>query len=173
MDAKDFIFPGVILALVIIIAIGLLLTHSDQPTLVPTNLASSTVVGTATSSASPSGVSSTFAPSPADTSAQTYGSVTLALGQAASFTDGISIRPMRILEDSRCPADVECIQAGTVKLSFNAALNGKTTIETVSIGQSVEIDGDTITLETVGPQKTKNGFPAPSEYRFAFTVTHS
>lgn len=173
MDAKDFIFPGVILALVIVIALGLLLTHSDEPTLVPTNLASSTAVGTPTPSVSSVTASSASAANPTGTSAQPYGSVTLALGQAASFVDGVSIRPMRILEDSRCPAGVQCIQAGTVKLSFNAVVNGKSMTETISIDQSVQVDGDTVVLDTVAPQKTKNGFPAPSEYNFTFTVTHN
>lgn len=165
MDAKDFIFPGVILGLVIIIGIGLLLTHSEEPTLVPTNLATSTQIGISTTTSS-TATSSTGA-------AQAYGSVTLALGQAAVFTDGLSIRPMRILEDSRCPADVECIQAGTVKLNFSAVMNGKMTAETVTIGQSIQIDGDTVTLESAAPAKTKAGYPPPSEYRFTFTVTHS
>lgn len=170
MDAKDFIFPGVILALVIVIALGLLLTHSDEPTLVPTNLASSTTVGTPTPSASSVTTSASNSTVP---SVQSYGSVTLALGQAASFTDGVLILPMRILEDSRCPADVQCIQAGTVKLSLTVVVNGKTRIEALSIGQSVQIDRDTIVLDAVAPQKTKSGFPAPSEYRFTLTVTHS
>lgn len=164
MDARDFIFPGVILVLVIIIGIGLLLTHSEQPVLVPTNLASSTETSTVTSA-------TTTSAAPAN--GQAYGSVTLALGQAAVFADGLSIRPMRILEDSRCPADVQCIQAGTVKLSINTVVSGKTSVESISIGQSVQLDGDTITLDTVTPQKTKAGYPAANEYRFTFTVTHS
>lgn len=171
MNARDFIFPGVILALVVVIGIGLLLTHSDQPSLLPTNLASSTQA-VATSTASATSTAPSAPVSPANSSAQAYGTVTLALGQAAAFADGVSIRPMRILEDSRCPAGVECIQAGTVKLSFTATAKGKTTAETISIGQSVKIDGDTVTLDTVAPQKTKGSFPEASVYRFTFTVAH-
>src|SRR4051812_8897243 len=47
------------------------------------------------------------------TATHPYGSVTLALGQKASFAD-VSITPLAIVGDSRCPQGVQCIQAGTV-----------------------------------------------------------
>lgn len=174
MDAKDFIFPGVILALVIIIGLGLLFTHSDNSTLLPSITAVSTATSTVATTTLPAITTnpSTSAASSSDSSAASYGSVTLALGQAAAFADGTSIRPMHVLEDSRCPADVECIQAGTVKLSLTVVSSGKTVTETLSIGQSVRVGSDTITFDSAAPQKAKAGYPASGSYRFTFTVTH-
>src|SRR6185437_3005515 len=37
------------------------------------------------------------------------------IGQTISGL-GVTITPMKVLEDSRCPVDVECIQAGTVRI---------------------------------------------------------
>jgi len=169
MDAKDFIFPGVILALVIIVGIGLLLTHSDRPTLLPNTAATSTDAGTASSTIATTTQPATPTPT---SSVQPYGSVTLALGQAATFADKSSIRPIRILGDSRCPVGVQCIQAGTVNLSIMTTANGKTTTETISIGQSIHVGSDTVTFDSVTPQKHPGGYPASSDYRFTFTVTH-
>ena len=169
MDAKDFIFPGVIFALVIIIGLGLLWTHTDRPVLVPTGISSSTAASTSLPTAASSSASATNTPS---TTRHPYGSVTLALGQAVTFEDGTTIRPMRILEDSRCPVDVECIQAGTVKLTFSITNKGSSAAGTLTIGQSIKQDGDTITLDSVAPQKKAGGYPAANEYRFTFTVQH-
>lgn len=178
MDKKDFIFPGVIFALVVVIAIGLLITHASRPVSVQNTAATSTG-STATTTAPAASSTPATTPSsgkptsaPATSAYYPYGSVTLALGQAAGFKDGLSIRPMRVLEDSRCPMGVMCIQAGTVRVSLTVDASGKETTEMITLGHSIQVGSDTITFESVAPQRSQQPLAA-SSYRFTFTVTHA
>lgn len=178
MDKKDFIFPGAILGFVIITALGLLLTHSDTPPLIPNDAAATTTTASTSAESattSPQTVISSSHPATtphAPSYYYPYGTVTLALNQPATFKDGsVSIRPIAVLEDSRCPADVQCIQAGTVKLSLKVNVGGVARTETIQIGQSITAGPDTITLHAVSPVRTTQGAPAPSAYRFTFIVS--
>ena len=65
----------------------------------------------------------------------TYGTpVTLKVGQTASFEGGaVELRFDSVSEDSRCPVDVQCIQAGWATLS--------TTLRTAGSSQPLEATG--------------------------------
>lgn len=182
MDKKELIFPGTILGIVLIAAIGLILTQGGQkPALstpdTATTTASSTVAtssdvtsgGTSEGTGS-TGTGSSGSVTPAPKYYYPYGSLTLAVNQAAGFRNGASIRPLQVLEDSRCPAEVQCIQAGTVKLSLKAKAGETTKTFTPSIGDTISFDGLSITFKSVAPLKTKAGMPAASAYRFTFVV---
>lgn len=174
MDKKEFIFPGAILGVVLIIAIALLVSHPSKPTLIPsTGLEATTTASTtaATPAAAHSGAPASR-PHAGPTSYYPYGSVTLALNQAAGFKDGVAIRPVAVTEDSRCPMGVMCIQAGTVRVSLKADINGAESVHAIELGKSVTIGSDMVTLTSVSPVRQKDGAPAPSAYRFTFTVTH-
>jgi len=41
------------------------------------------------------------------------------LNETADLGNGLTVRPLSIIEDSRCPADVECIWAGRLRLRAN------------------------------------------------------
>lgn len=181
MDTKDFIFPGVILGLVIIIGLGLLLTHGSSPTLIPigsvaTSTTTSTASTTQTSSSSTStpvstGTKGTTTHTPTPNAYYPYGTLTLALNQAAVFKDGMSMRPTAVLEDSRCPMGVFCIQAGTTKISLVVRSGDSARTETIQLGRSIIVGNDTITFDGVTPPRSHTGTIAPSDYRFTFTVT--
>lgn len=47
------------------------------------------------------------------------GVVAAGLNETADLGDGVTVRPLAIIEDSRCPADVECIWAGRLRLRAN------------------------------------------------------
>jgi hypothetical protein len=163
MDKKEFIFPGVILGLVLIIAAGLLLTQGREttPPLSTSDTASSTVATTT--------ANATTTPPSAPAHYYPYGSVTLSLNQPAGFKSGVSIRPISVITDSRCPAGVYCIQAGTVSISLKTTSSGTSATHTMSVGDYITVDGTTITFTSVQPMKTKNPISA-SQYRFTFTV---
>lgn len=176
MDKKDFIFPGVILGIVIIVGLGLLLTHGNPPPLIPTNSLATSTSGSAsttpdTTQATPSG-STSVPPTHTPVSYYPYGTITLALNQPAEFKDTVAIRPLAVIEDSRCPIGVQCIWAGTVKLSLKVNVNGVAKTETIQLGQSITAGSDTITLDSVSPSHPKSGTISPSSYRFTFIVTH-
>ena len=85
---------------------------------------------------------------------------------------GVTITPLAVLEDSRCPSDVTCIQAGTVRLSAKVRIDqqGVETMETFSIGVPVSIGGGTVTLVSVSPNKSQNSEITLSSYQFMFQV---
>lgn len=85
----------------------------------------------------------------------------------------VQITPLGSIEDSRCPAQVQCIQAGTVKVSVRLESNGGIQVMPMSIGIPVLFLDKKVTLVSVVPIAkiaSKNG--AGSEYRFTFSVTN-
>lgn len=164
MDKKEFIFPGAILGLVLVIAIGLLLTQGREttPPYTSTSTASSSLASTTTAT-------STATQAPAPTHYYPYGRVTLGINQAAGFKNGISIRPLKVVTDSRCPTNVECIQAGTVTITLKTSAEGLSTMHTLSVGDFISVAGTSITFTSVAPAKTTSGVSAGA-YRFTFTV---
>jgi len=68
---------------------------------------------------------------------------------------GIKIIPRSVLEDSRCPINVSCIQAGRVRVSASVEdVFGTSTIELES-NKYLSTDGLVITLERVAPEKKR------------------
>lgn len=96
------------------------------------------------------------------------GTVTLALGQSVLF-HGIRITPTKVVEDSRCPAGVYCIQAGTVSLEVSAQTPIGTLTRTVKLGDSMTLGSQKFTFSRVDPLKTSQPID-PKDYRFTVTV---
>jgi len=76
--------------------------------------------------------------------------------------DGHRIMPLAVLEDSRCPQGVACIQAGTVRIA--AEIDGNRT--ELSLNQP-----GPVTLVEVYPTRRKDTTYYPDEYRFGFRLT--
>lgn len=93
--------------------------------------------------------------------------LTLSLGQKGS-TFGLDITPIALVEDSRCPVDVVCIWAGTVKVrtSLESSLGKADQIFELNI--PVTSGGKEITLINVLPGTLANETIATSSYRFVF-----
>lgn len=98
-----------------------------------------------------------------------YGEVSLKLGARADFK-AISIRPLSLVEDSRCPIDVQCIQAGTVRVSIQIISVTGTQTEIVKFGEVFLHEGMSITLAGVEPNKNTKVTTRNSDYVFVFTV---
>ncbi len=98
-----------------------------------------------------------------------YGNVTLALNQSAKFKN-ISIRPVAIEEDSRCPSDVQCIQAGTVRVGVDVDAGMGSSASVLELGKVFITEGEAITLMNVLPVKKSKTTVKASEYRFVFNV---
>ena len=93
-----------------------------------------------------------------------YSSPTGAIGELA-VVDGIGVRPLAILEDSRCPASVQCVWAGRVRI--RAEISGAGTRE-MTLMEPIAVGGGTVTLVDVQPPKLAPGATQPSDYRFTF-----
>ena len=99
-----------------------------------------------------------------------YGTLTLKLNEIASFPGGFSLRPTSVLEDSRCPQGVQCIQAGTVRVSARTRSGSDTSAHEFKLGSTVSVSGTKVTLLSVEPQKQKDKTIQNSDYRLTFRV---
>jgi hypothetical protein len=93
----------------------------------------------------------------------------VALGQAADV-GGPVIRPVRVLEDSRCPINARCIHAGDVRVLIEILQpRGKPPVE-VSLTKAAQIADGQLTLTDVTPNRgmTNSPGPKPGDYRFSF-----
>lgn len=80
------------------------------------------------------------------------------------------ITPLAVVEDSRCPIDVQCIQAGTVRVSATLVSGGTSTEQIFVLNTPVTTKTEKITLINVTPEKESKKTIAPTDYRFTFTI---
>lgn len=88
--------------------------------------------------------------------------------------DQVLIYPWAVLEDSRCPANVNCVWAGRIKVALRLQ-NPETKKELVAgtvleLGQSVKVNGLELTLLEVQPNQISGTKIKDGEYRFIFDV---
>ena len=93
----------------------------------------------------------------------------VALGQTA-YVDGPKIRPIKIIEDSRCPMNARCIWAGRVRILVDwVKADGEQLVE-MTLGEPASIADGAITLTAVNPSKMAGESKelVPGDYRFSF-----
>ena len=90
---------------------------------------------------------------------------TAPLNEVANL-DGLTVRPLAVLEDSRCPASVQCVWAGRVRIS--AEVSGAGTRE-LTLGEPAAVSGGTLTLVDVRPGKRTTEAIPQGDYQFTFT----
>ena len=93
------------------------------------------------------------------------------LGQRI-YVDGPWVTPVNVLEDSRCPADVQCIQAGQVRLQVKIELGARTenavlTWRPGDENEGVHVADGQLRLTDVQPAPTTAQI-ADASYRFKF-----
>ena len=98
------------------------------------------------------------------------GAATARLGGHARL-GGLDVVPLRVEEDSRCPANVQCIQAGTVRLAVRIDARGARSESVLTLGESVPLTGGLLTLATVCPYPVHPGAIAKGSYLFTFTFS--
>ncbi len=95
--------------------------------------------------------------------------IDVAFGQTA-YVDGPKIRPIKLIEDSRCPMNARCIWAGRVRiLAAWVKADGERQVE-LTLGEPIQIADGALTLTDVKPSRMAgNGKElVPSDYRFSF-----
>ncbi|OGI64121.1 hypothetical protein A2914_00230 [Candidatus Nomurabacteria bacterium RIFCSPLOWO2_01_FULL_41_21] len=91
------------------------------------------------------------------------------IGQTISLS-GVTGTVKELVEDSRCPIDVECIQAGTVKVKVNFVYGALNQNVTLTLDQELAMYGRSITLVDVKPDKVSGTTIASSDYVFTFLI---
>lgn len=97
------------------------------------------------------------------------GSIKVSLGEKYE-AQGASAVVTEVVEDSRCPSDVQCIQAGTVKIKVKASYKILSKTVTMTLGQPFSYKGYSATLVDVLPVPTSSTKINPADYVFYFSV---
>lgn len=95
---------------------------------------------------------------------------TLSIGESKTIA-GIEITPLKIVEDSRCPIGVQCIQAGKVRVEVKTKVATIENTHTITIGEPIITDNGTITLVSVTPIPVSGVEVKTTDYRLTFNVT--
>ena len=89
---------------------------------------------------------------------------TAPLNEAANL-DGLTVRPLAVIEDSRCPAQVQCVWAGRVRIRAEVSGNGT---QELTLGEPLALRSGTLTLVDVRPSKRAAEPIAARAYQFTF-----
>ena len=92
------------------------------------------------------------------------------LGELARF-GRLTVTPLRIEEDSRCPTGVQCVQAGTVRIAVRARGASGTREAVLRLDEPQQLwQGTWILLAAVCPHPRFPGAIPREAYRFTFAV---
>ncbi len=92
---------------------------------------------------------------------------TAGLGEFA-YTNGIRVRPIEVVEDSRCPALVRCVWAGRIVVRSEVIGGSWSRTLDLELGKPQPVADGALTLVAVAPQKAAPGKIEPRAYRFTF-----
>ena len=98
------------------------------------------------------------------------GEATARLGETARIGD-VSIRPIEVVQDSRCPVDVQCVHAGVfhVRVEIRTAREARTEVMELRRGIALE-DARSLRLTEVTPPRRAEPDQGPLDYRMTFTL---
>ena len=85
----------------------------------------------------------------------------------------VHVRPIAVVEDSRCPADVTCDSPN--RIVVRTEIRGPTSSKTrnFEVGFTREVEGaGGLMLAAVSPSPTADGAIAPTAYRFTYQFVH-
>jgi hypothetical protein len=105
-----------------------------------------------------------------DTELRPPGVVAAGIGETADLGDGLSVRPIAVIEDSRCPGDVTCVWAG--RLRVRVAIAGVAGDSELTLGEALATPRGAVVLAVAKPSPWQ-GWPtaeigARPAYRFGF-----
>jgi len=80
----------------------------------------------------------------------------------------VVVTPMRVTEDSRCPVDVQCVQAGRVVVETRIDGAGWRQTQPLVVGEPHTVRGVTVTLAEVTPARRTDTRITSADYRFRF-----
>jgi hypothetical protein len=108
-------------------------------------------------------------PTPVPTPLPSATSTPIAIGARATVR-GTTIGVLELVEDSRCPVDVQCVWAGTVRV--RASINDSAVDTYIfNLSEQQVVGNARITLVSVLPEKKNSAKNLTlGDYRFVFTV---
>ncbi len=112
-----------------------------------------------------------YAPPPPPPIAWASATATIGFG-AQAMLNGVMIRPLAIVEDSRCPINARCVWAGRLILTVEIdQRGGSETLRTnMTLGQPMRLAVGSLTLVGADPPKLAGADSRPaSQFTFEFT----
>jgi hypothetical protein len=96
------------------------------------------------------------------------------LGQAATV-GGATIRPIQVIEDSRCPVDAVCVWAGRLILLAEVDYRGgsETFRGNLTLGEPLRVGLEAVTLVAAEPAPLAGKPIDPRAYRFTFAYSRT
>lgn len=85
------------------------------------------------------------------------------------YVDGPKVTPVELLEDSRCPQDVQCVWAGQVRIRARIDLGSGSTIRELTLGKPAQVSDGALELVEVRPSRQSAATVPDGDYRFGFT----
>ena len=107
-------------------------------------------------------------------SAQSAEQITIKTGQQKITKTGrITIKFLELIEDSRCPADVNCFWAGIAKIKVQLNKNGKTSVVELNTQNEMAtvFQGHMVTLKDLQPRQSTTSKYSQSAYSATLTIT--
>lgn len=95
--------------------------------------------------------------------------VSAGINEAASAF-GVTVTPIEILEDSRCPIDVQCIQAGTVRVRGTLESGLGTANQEFELNKTITTESEEVTLMRVDPFAESTKEIQEGDYVFVFKI---
>ena len=95
--------------------------------------------------------------------------ITTKIDQGASVL-GVKVTPLEVLEDSRCPVDVQCIQAGTVRVRATLESGLGSGSQEFQLNQPITTEAEIVTLVDVEPIPYSTVEILKSAYIFYFEI---
>jgi hypothetical protein len=101
------------------------------------------------------------------TTQATHAGPTATLGRFANV-NGLKVRPLKVIEDSRCPINAVCVWAG--RLVARSEVRGGSWRKTLDLelGKPQQIADGALTLVAVHPSRLAGARTDPRAYRFTF-----
>lgn len=93
--------------------------------------------------------------------------------QKVTKTGPITVKFLELVEDSRCPEDVNCVWAGVARIKVRLSKNGKTADVELNTTdkQSTIFQGHSIALKSLEPRQSTTSKYSPSAYSATFAVS--
>jgi hypothetical protein len=92
---------------------------------------------------------------------------TAALGGTA-YTNGLKVQPLAVVEDSRCPTNVQCVWAGRLVVRSEVHGGSWRKILDLELGKPQQVADGALTLIAVTPEKVAGTNTEPLAYHFTF-----
>jgi hypothetical protein len=93
------------------------------------------------------------------------------LGERA-YADGTDVTPLEVLEDSRCPADAQCVWAGRVRIRATVHHGSGDVERELESGKPITVAGGKLELVAVHPATSSRKATVPEDYRLGFRFTN-